>query len=236
MTVSEFITAYREAFGEKPSLPLVFWYSDTPVAVTDKIEGCFFKGVWRARQGQAVALSADVISCGGGKLYTGFGPLPERVPLFVSYTEHYKRTHEDVVAYVESLELEPAKGRYLNFARIDQVDSFEGIEGMMFYATPDMLAGLHMWACFDNREEHAVSANFGSGCSSVVSLAVRENRRGGRRCFLGAFDPSVRPYFRADELSFVIPASRLEEMLSTMSESCLYGTRAWGVVRKRVNK
>lgn len=31
---------------------------------------------------------------------------------------------------------------YLNFARIDKLESFGDAEGLLFYATPDMLSGL----------------------------------------------------------------------------------------------
>ena len=37
-----------------------------------------------------VSLNADVIGCGGGKFYTGFTDMPERVPTFVSLKEKYK--------------------------------------------------------------------------------------------------------------------------------------------------
>lgn len=55
----------------------------------------------------------------------------------------------------------------------------------MFLATPDMLSGLTTWASFDNNREDAVTALFGSGCSSVVTQVVIENKAGGRRTFLG---------------------------------------------------
>ena len=45
MNVQEFIQNYREAFGSKAPLPLLFGYSDTPIATTSKIGGCFFKGL-----------------------------------------------------------------------------------------------------------------------------------------------------------------------------------------------
>ena len=99
----------------------------------------------------------------------------------------------------------------------------------------DMLAGLTTWAFFDNDREDAVSAIFGSGCSAVVSQAVRENRRGGKRTFLGLFDPSVRPYVGANELSFVIPASRFPSMAETMRQCCLFDTHAWAKVKARIN-
>ena len=84
---------------------------------------------------------------------------------------------------------------YLNFARMDKVENFDNLEGILFLATHDMLTGLASWDCFDYNSEDAVTSVFGSGCCSVVTQAVIENARGGKRTFIGFFDPSVRPYF-----------------------------------------
>ena len=69
MDIKVFIKNYREAFGEKAQLPLLFGYSDKPIANTEKIGGCIFKGLQDAREGQPVSLSADVIGCGGVSLW-----------------------------------------------------------------------------------------------------------------------------------------------------------------------
>ena len=69
----------------------------------------------------------------------------------------------------------------------------------------------------------------------MVSLAVKENRDKGSRTFLGLFDPSVRPHVGENELSFVIPFHRFKTMCVTMRQCCLFGTRAWGKVKERIN-
>ena len=234
MDLKGFIENYREAFGENAQLPLLFGYSDEPVAQTAKIGGCFFKGLQEAREGTPLSLNADVIGCGGGKLYTGFSDMPPHVPNYVSITEKYKRTPEMVADYVKRLETPRATKSYLNFIRIDKAESFEGFEGVMFYATPDMLAGLCGWAYYDTNEPDAVVARFGSGCSTVVSMTVVENARNGYRCFLGLFDPSVRPWVGKDELSFTVPMSRFKVMLDTMRECFLFGSHAWEKVKARL--
>ena len=236
MELREFIESYREAFGEKAQLPLLFGYSDTAVADTAKIGGCFFKGLQAAREGTPVSLSAEVIGCGGGKLYTGFSDMPERVPKFVSLTEKYKRTPEMVADYVKGLEMPRTDKPYLNFVRIDQAASFDDFEGVMFYATPDMLSGLCGWAFYDSNEPDAVVSLFGSGCSTVVSMTVVENARNGHRCFLGLFDPSVRPFVGRDELSFTIPFSRFVTMMDTMKECFLFDSHAWKKVKARMEE
>ena len=82
MDVKEFTAAYREAFGERPELPLLFRYTDTPLRPVEKVGGCFFKALAEARRGLPVSLNAGNIGCGGGKFYTGFSPMPEFVPQF----------------------------------------------------------------------------------------------------------------------------------------------------------
>lgn len=236
MEVRDFIAAFWEAFGPAAELPLVFWYSDEPVRPVPKVEGCFFKALAEARAGRPVSLNGGNIGCGGGKFYTGYSPMPEYVPKFVAQKEHYKQTPDQVRAFVERLDVRPAPGAWLNFARMDAVETFDGKEGVLFFAAPDVLSGLVTWALFDGDRDDAVAAPFGSGCSSVVAQAVRENRTGGQRCFLGLFDPSVRPWVGADELSFVVPMSRFRRMCGTMHASCLFGTHAWNKVRDRINK
>jgi hypothetical protein len=236
MDIKEFLLNYRQAFGSKASLPLLFGYSDKPIANTEKIGGCFFKGLQAARDGQPVSLSADVIGCGGGKLYTGFSDIPERVPGFVSLKEKYKKTPEMVVDYVNGLGMNRAEKPYLNFIRIDKAESFEGIEGIFFYATPDMLSGLCGWAFFDINEPDAVVSRFGSGCSTVVSMTVVENARQGHRCFIGLLDPSVRPWVGKDELSFTIPFSRFTQMMETMKDCFLFDSHAWQKMKARLEE
>lgn len=234
MNVAEFLTNYREAFGENAELPIAFWYSDTPLNLSPLINGCFFKCFHKVRNGIGLSLNQDVISCGGGRLYTGFGEMLERIPRFVSIIERYKQTPESVVQYVEGLRIIRREEKYLNFARVDHLDDFSTADGILFFAEPDVLSGLLTWAWYDNHDDDAVTTMFGSGCSQVLAVTMRENREGGRRAFLGGFDPSVRPYLRASELTFTIPITRFKQMLSTMRDSCLYDTNAWKKVKKRI--
>ena len=83
------MTNYREAFGERAELPIAFWYSDKQENETEKISGCFFKGLQQVREGKTISLNSDVIGCGGGKFYTGFTEMPIHVPNFVSLKEKY---------------------------------------------------------------------------------------------------------------------------------------------------
>lgn len=141
-----------------------------------------------------------------------------------------------VINYIEQLQVQRTEKAYLHFARIDKLASFDHVEGLLFLATPDILSGLTTWAFYDTNAFDTVATPFGSGCSSVVTLTVLENQKDGKRCFLGFFDPSVRPHFEANLLSFTIPMSRFKEMYHTMRESCLFDTHAWGKIKERINE
>ena len=234
MTPQQFIEKFREAFGEAAPMPIAFWYGNTAVNPESRVPRCMIGAIRKVCEGNALTLTSETVQCGGGGLYTAFRPMPERVPLFVSETEHYKQRPEQVRAYVESLEIEITERPYLNFVRVDQLDSWEGVEAVVFFATPDVLSGLCSWAFFDNDAEDAVVTKFASGCAAVVSFATVENRKGGRRCFLGMFDPSARPLVPKDELSFAVPMSRFSEMLRTMPHSALF-EHAFSVVRRRID-
>jgi hypothetical protein len=67
-------------------------------------------------------------------------------------------------------------------------------------------------------------------------MTVVENDRKGYRCFLGLFDPSVRPYVGANELAFTIPMSRFQVMMETMRQCFLFDSHAWKKVKERLEE
>ena len=228
-----FIENYRIAFGNY-ELPLGFWYSDQPIRNSDKTKGCFIKDLKPAREGNLISFSLDTISCAGGKVYTGFMDLPAYIPEFVSTKERYKETPEMVTKFVKDLKIPDKSGKYLNFVSIDKVENFDSLEGLIFFATPDVLSGLVSWTLFDTNSPDAVSVPFGSGCSSIISQTIVENQNNGQRTFLGMFDPSVRPHLESNILSMAIPMSRFKTMYHTLSLSCLKGTHGWSKVKDRI--
>lgn len=232
----QFIKDYKDAFGEIATLPIAFWHSDTPVAVPEPVNGCFFPAFEKVRDGQPVSFDSTTMKCGGGKFYCGLAPMPEYVPTFVSEKEHYKASPALVKDFVERLEIDMDKHKYLNFQRLDQVENSIEFYGVLIFATPDILSGLVSWAYYDNSSADAVYAPWGSGCSTTIRQVIIEEENLGSRCFIGLFDPSVRPRVRANELMFGIPKSRLEEMVTFMRDTCLFNGAAWPKVRERIKK
>ena len=230
----QFIKDYKEAFGEIATLPIAFWYSDTPVAVSESVNGCFFPAFEKVRDGQPVSFDSTTMKCGGGKFYCGLAPMPEYVPTFVSEKEHYKASPALVKDIVERLEIDVDKHKYLNFQRLDLMDDSIEFYGLLIFATPDILSGLVSWAYYDNSSDDAVCTPWGSGCSTTIRQVIIEEECLGSRCFIGLFDPSVRPRVRVNELMFGIPKSRLEEMTTFMRDTCLFNGAAWPKVKERI--
>ena len=234
MTPQEFILKFREAFGEAAPLPIAFWYDDTAANPESRVPRCMIGAIRKVCNGNKLTLTSENVQCPGGALYAAFRPMPDQIAFFVSQIERYKQTPEQMYAYVESLGIEMTDKPYLNFVCVDQLVSWEGVEAVVFFATPDILSGLCTWALFDNDAEDAIVTKFASGCAAVITFATTEDRKGGRSCFLGMFDPSARPLVPQNELSFAIPMSRFMEMLTSMPVSALY-QKAFSAVRRRIN-
>lgn len=232
--LKDFIATYREAFGESVPMPIAFGYSREAAGEVGRVPRCIIGAIRKVCDGEPLTLCADNVLCGGGGLYTAFKPMPERVPVFVSEVEHYKQTKEQVAEYIGRLGIRLTDKPYLNFVRLDRLESLDGMEGIVFFATPDVLSGLCSWAFYDNNADDAVCTRFASGCCSIVTFAAQENSRGGRSCFIGMLDPSARPLVPRDELTFTVPMCRFREMVQTMKQSALF-QKAFSVVRKRIN-
>ena len=168
MTINEFLSLYKQAFGEDAPLPVAFGYSNTAVTDVKKIPRCMIGAIRKVCEGGALTLSADNVLCGGGRLYTAFAPMPDRVPAFVSREEHYKQTPDQVKDYIDRLDIHITAKPYLNFVRMDGLATLDDVEGVIFFATPDILSGLCSWAFYDNDADDAVSTKFASGCCSIT--------------------------------------------------------------------
>lgn len=232
--IQMFLQKFKEAFGNMVPLPVAFGYSQTPATEIRKVPRCMVGAIRKVCNGEPLTLSADNVLCGGGRLYTAFAPMQDRIPTFVSETERYKQTPEQVRQYITELDIRLTEKPYLNFVRMDHLADLDDMEGILFFATPDILSGLCSWAFYDNDADDAVSVRLASGCCSIVTFAVNENRKNGRSCFVGMLDPSARPLVPANELTFVIPINRFREMAQTMEDSALF-RKAYSIVRKRVN-
>lgn len=247
-TVKEkFIQLWEKYFG-KAELPIVFFYTDDPGAVTKikppKVEHrCVIADIGRARKGTSVALNVDAVGCFGGKGYLGFtqGFMPN-FEYFLSYGipgkmegERYKKSPAIVKEVMKNMKRFKAPKQYIVFKRWDKIDVADNPDVVIFFAPPDILSGVFTLINFDEVEPDGVFAPFAAGCSTIVTHPYLEKSAQRPRAVLGMFDVSARPCVPDNTLTIAIPMNKFEKMINNMEESFLT-TQSWAKVRRRITK
>src|SRR4030066_1752963 len=199
------IESFMEAFGMSGA-PVLFRYADDlPRGTLSPPEGgrvCLFALLGKTRtEGVPVALSPSHHGCPGGGYYLGFLETPrEGIEYFLSCGipgkmegERYIRTPELARARFAKGPVRPAPKRYGLFTRADTPHSPAPPEVVIFFASPDLLAGLPFLASFA-RGDDAVTAPVSSGCGAIVTLPLAGGVRSDPRAGMGLFALSARPY------------------------------------------
>jgi hypothetical protein len=128
-----------------------------------------------------------------------------------------------------------APGRFIIFKRWDMFEASDEPAVVIFFAKPDVLAGLFTLANYDEVEQNGVITPFGAGCSSIVMYPYLEKDAGRPRAVLGMFDVSARPFVPQEVLTFAVPMNKFERMIDNMDESFLI-TPSWDKVKKRISR
>jgi len=238
------IESFMEAFG-MAEYPVLFRYTDSLPEGTmlppEATRICVFALLAKTRaEGRPLALSASQYGCAGGGYYLGFLDQPrEGIEYFLSCGiagkmegERYLKTPELARAYFARLPGRQAPKRYALFTRADMPHLPDDPEVVIFFASPDLIAGLHFLASFD-RNDDAVTTPFSSGCGAIVTLPLAEGERTDPRAVMGLFDPSARPYVEKNLLTFALPYVLFNRMAGNIPESFL-STGTWGKIRKRI--
>ena len=246
-TKEKFIKLWEKYFG-KAELPVVFFYTDTPVGVTrvkpPKLEHkCVIADIARARKGASVAFDVAAVGCFGGKKYLGFteGFRPD-FEYFLSYGipgemegERYKKSPDIVKEVMKNVPKFKAPGQYIAFKRWDKIEKTDKPDVVIFFAPPDILSGIFTLMNFDEVEPNGVFAPFAAGCSTIVTHPYLEKSAKRPRAVLGMFDVSARPCVPDTTLTIAIPINKFERMVTNMEESFLT-TESWKKVRRRIVK
>lgn len=205
---------------------------------------CVMGHVWRARRQQTAAyFDREHFGCLGGAFYLGFlKPQLDFITHYVSSGipgvmegERYLPTPGDVRRFFDTIDPRPAPARFCVFKPLSQFQPGEAPEVVVFFARPEMLAGLHFLACFVTGDLEAVMSPFGADCSFVLTWPLHYLAQGKLKAVLGGWDPSARKFHRPDELSFAMPWALFEKMVSRWSESFLT-TETWAGVKKKIAK
>lgn len=233
-----------EKYFDKAELPLVFFYTDAEPADQKRSPGghrCVMTDINRARQGKVMHMTAEGVGCFGGKRYLGFRQ--ELMPKFEYFLscgipgelegERYKKSPELVKAYMADVPDFRAPGKAVVFKRWDLLNGADDPDVVIFFASPDVLAGLFTLYGYDEADRNAVAAPFGAGCASIVMYPYLEGAKERPKGILGMFDVSARPFVPASTLTFAVPTAKFIRMVDNMEESFLQ-TKSWALVRKRL--
>ncbi|MGA2824356.1 MAG: DUF169 domain-containing protein, partial [Bacteroidales bacterium] len=201
---NEFLLKWEKYFG-KAKLPFVYFYSSNPGTATlvNKSKGwnCIICELAKVLKGESLAYNESGLGCGGSRRYFGYAKgLQPNFEYFLSCGipgemegERYIRTPEMVKEIMKKMQNIPSEGKYIVFKRWDKLEEPDNPEGVIFFATPDVLSGLFTLANFDQVDGDGVIAPFGSGCGSIVYRTYLENAKVTPRAILGMFDCSARP-------------------------------------------
>ncbi|MCL5270153.1 MAG: DUF169 domain-containing protein [bacterium] len=226
-------------------LPIVCYYTDdesrAEMAPVPPTQRCLIANLEAVRMGRSLRFGVEAIGCGGGKRYAGFEA--ELMPNFAYFLscgipgklegERYKKSPELVNDFLSKSPRFQAPARYIVFKRWDRLAEADDPEVVIFFATPDVLAGLFTLANYDVSEANGVFTPFGAGCGSIILHPYLEKDAACPRAVVGMFDISARPFVPAGILSFAAPMRKFARMIDNMDESFLI-TASWGKVRKRL--
>ena len=242
----KFIRLWKQYF-DGSELPVVFYYTDqegnAKLVKPPSVHQCVIAVLTQARRGKSVCFEAASIGCGGGKRYLGFtADLMPDFEYFLSCGipgklegERYKKSPELVKEVMKKVPSFKAPGRFIVFKRWDMLEESDEPAVVIFFAPPDVLAGLFTLANYDEVEQNGVIAPFGAGCGSIVMYPYLEKDSARPRAVLGMFDVSARPFVPKEVLTFSVPMNKFNRMIDNMEESFLI-TPSWAKVKKRISK
>lgn len=203
---------------------------------------CLFKYLRIARvKKQPGWVSRTNPGCMGGSIYTGYNEFNDAIANFVS-TGDEKRPGEKYIPTPQSawnmynqLNRRKAPSDFCVFKPLDQFDTSEPPEVVIFFTRGELLTGLCQLAIYAFDDTNALVFPFGSGCANIIAWPIHYLEKNQDKAILGGADPSCRPYLETDELTFAIPYPSFKKMLDKAEESFLSGN-TWSNVRKKIKK
>ena len=172
MTIKNmFIESWKRYF-KGAELPILFYYTDKEDAA-DKApvptaHACMIGTLSKVKKGASLSFDAGSIGCFGGKRYTGFSQ--EIMPSFEYFLscgipgklegERYKKSPELVQEFIKTAPQFKAPAKNIVLKRFDMVGQSDNPDVVIFFAPPDVLAGLFTLANFDEAGPNGVFCPF----------------------------------------------------------------------------
>jgi len=245
MRVKEKFGMLWKRYFNGAELPIAFYYTDEE-GHADLIKPtsghrCVIGDLLKVRKGSSVSYNTDSVGCFGGRRYLGFSQriMPD-FEYFLSCGipgklegERYKKSPELVTEGMKYAPPFNAPARYIVFKRWDKFEKPDNPEVVIFFAQPDILAGLFTLANFDEAEPNGVFAPFSAGCGSIVQYPYLEGKSQRPRGVIGLFDISARPFISQNMLTFSVPMAKFLRMIGNIEDSFLI-TDSWKRIQKRI--
>ncbi len=237
---------FREALGLRESPLGVYYTNEKPDGFTPKpgIQTCMIGFLQNARRKEeTVYFDKTHFGCPGGAYYMGFieSPMPH-IEYFLSCGipgqmegERYIKTPELARGYFEKMKPKPAPAIYCVFKPIEKFQGDEAPGVIVFFGTPDILSGLFTLINYALERTDSVLTPFGSGCSTILTIPLKEAEREEPHAILGMFDVSARPMVEKEVLTLAMPYSIFLRLLQDVSGSFLE-TESWKKVLQRIGK
>ena len=237
---------FRETLGLQESPLGIYYTNDKPegVALKEGISGCMIGLLQNARKkGMTVYFDKAHFGCPGGAYYMGFFESPRpNIEYFLSCGipgemegERYIKTPERAREYFAKMIPRRAPATYCVFKPIEKFQAEEKPEVVVFFSSPDILAGLFTLTNYALERTDAVHAPFGSGCGAILTYPLKEAGKEQPRAILGMFDVSARPMVEKDFLTFSMPYVIFLKLLENVSGSFLE-TESWKKVLQRIQR
>jgi len=237
---SKFIEKWQIYFGNV-ELPITFFFTTESVQQSESSPksndwSCMLPKLNSVRRGRSISFSKESLRCDAASGYIGFSEIPSSVCDYLSTgAEKYKPSPVMVRSYIDQLEIVPPPEKYMMFKRWDMLEEEDEPEVVIFFAKPDVLSGLFYLAQFDEHEVNTVISPFSTGCASIITYPLSENRKKHPRSVMGMFEIESRTKFNENLLTFAIPMKKFEIIVDYMDETFL-ATENWQKIRKRINR
>jgi uncharacterized protein (DUF169 family) len=237
---------FKETLGLKESPLGVYYTNEKPEGVTPKegLSGCMIGLLQNARKKEeTVFFDKDHFGCPGGAYWTG---LRESIRPDMEYFlscgipgemegERYIRTPELARKFIAIRRPRPAPAPYCVFKPVEKFQGDEKPEVVVFFVPPDILSGLFTLTGYALESMEAVSAPFGSGCSTILTYPLKEAEKAEPHAILGMFDVSARPMVENGILTLAMPYPIFLRLLENVKGSFLE-TESWKKVLQRIQK